>query len=51
MLHVASKLAKKKMINIKDSAEELAGDTLNLGTRPTIEASKDTKLQIKKNQR
>ena len=38
MFHVASKLAKMKMINMKDSAEELADVKLKLGARPTIEA-------------
>ena len=45
--HVASKLTKKKMINMKDSVEELSGVKLKLDARPTIEASKDTNLQTK----
>ena len=35
------------MINMKDSAEVLAGFKLKLGAKPKIEASKDTKLEIK----
>ena len=44
VFHVASKLSKKKKINMKDSTEELSGSDLKLGTRPIIEASKGTKL-------